>query len=103
MADKNTQQIKSFLQLKKDLKVGTVIKTIKNFIKPEKEGEIRQIGKVQTNAIAFLRDDGRLSYLWWQGGASCIEYEGDTFKVYNPPARYNNYQKTLAFIYQIIN
>ena len=102
MADKNTQQIKSFSQLKRDLKVGTVIKTIKNFIKPEKEGEIRQIGKVQTNAIAFLRDDGRLSYLWWQG-ASCVEYEGDTFKVYDPASRSNNYQKTLAFIYQIIN
>lgn len=89
--------MKSFAQLKKDLKVGVKVKTISNIVKPEKNGEIRPIGKVQTNAICFETSEGRLSYLWWPK-ASEIEYVGNVFKVYD---NYNG-QRTLVFTYEIL-
>lgn len=93
--------MKSFAQLKKDLKVGVKIKTIQNSYKPEKNGEIRVVGKVQTNAIAFTTTEGKLSYLWWPK-ASEVEYEGNVFKIYSEPHQYNNHTRTLEFIYEVI-
>lgn len=95
--------MKTFAQLKRDLKVGTIVKTVLNNCKPEMTGEIRKIQVVQSNAIAFERkeDSSRPSWLWWPK-ASEIEYDGDTFKVYAAPASWNNNTRTLEFIYQII-
>lgn len=92
---------KSFNQLKKDLQVGVLVKTLTNNCKPEMNGQVRAIGKVQTNAIAFLRDDDKLSWLWW-GKASCYEYEDNVFKVYDEPRAYNNYTRNLLFVYEIM-
>ena len=50
---KEQKVMKSFSQLKKDIKVGTMIETILNNYKPERNGQIRKVAKVQTNAIAF--------------------------------------------------
>lgn len=86
---------KTFNQLKKDLQVGVMVKTIANNIKPEMNGQVRAIGKVQSNAIAFLREDNKLSWLWW-GKASEYEYEDDTFKVYSQD------HSEIYFIYQIV-
>lgn len=86
--------MKTFAQLKRDIKEGSLIKTILNNIKPEKNGEIRKIGKVQSNAIAFETIKGKLSWLWW-GKASQYEYEGNIFKVFD-----NN--KNLCFVYEIM-
>lgn len=102
--------MKTFSQLKKDIKVGTTITTILNNIRPEKNGQIRKIGKVQTNAIAFeipLEEQKRdifgniqtLSWLWWDK-ASNYEYDGNTFKVYHIDKRTN--ERVLDFIYEII-
>lgn len=93
--------MKTFAQLKRDIKEGTIIKTVNNFCKPEMSGQIRKVGKVQSNAIAFTREDGKLSWIWWPK-ATCIEYDGDTFKVYSEPKEYNNFTKELLFIYQIM-
>ena len=97
--------MKTFAQLKRDIKEGTLIKTILNNIKAEKNGEIRKVGKVQSNAIAFeipkeqqktniWGETQTLSWLWW-GKASQYEYEGNVFKVFD-----NN--KNLCFVYEIM-
>ena len=93
---------KSFNQMKKDLHVGVKVKTIHNFIKPEKDGAVREIAKVQTNAIAFKDNTpSGLSWLWF-AKAGNYEYEDNIIKVYDDPASYNNYQRTLVFEYEII-
>ena len=95
--------MKTFAQLKRDLQVGVKIKTITNNCKPEKNGEIREIVIAQTNAIAFKRDDGKPSWLWWPKQASTyIEYEGDIFRIYEAPNSWNDNKKTLIFVYEII-
>jgi hypothetical protein len=97
--------MKTFAQLKRDIKEGSKIKTILNNIKPEKNGQIREIGKVQSNAIAFeipKHEQKRniwgelqtLSWLWW-GKASQYEYEDNIFKVFDE-------NKNLCFIYEIL-
>lgn len=94
--------MKTFAQLKRDIKEGSKIKTVLNNIKPEKNGEIRKVGKVQSNAIAFeiepkLNIWGQtvnLSWLWW-GKASQYEYENNIFKVFDE-------NKNLCFIYEIM-
>lgn len=97
--------MKTFAQLKRDIVEGVKIKTILNNIKPEKNGEIRKIGKVQSNAIAFEIPEEQqkpniwgeiqtLSWLWW-GKASQYEYEENVFKIFD-----NN--KNLCFVYEIL-
>lgn len=97
--------MKTFAQLKRDIKEGSLIKTILNNIKPEKNGEIRKVGKVQSNAIAFEIPKEQqktniwgevqiLSWLWW-GKASQYEYQDNIFKVFD-----NN--KNLCFVYEIM-
>jgi len=93
--------LKSFSQLKKDLKVGVTVRTIRNNCKPEMTGEIRTISKVQTNAIAFKRSDGKDSWLWW-GKANNYEYENNNIKVYDEPSKYNDFKRTLVFEYEIL-
>lgn len=86
---------KSFAQLKRDLQVGVLVKTIHNYCKPEKDGEVRKIAKMQTNAIAFeTANPDRPSWIWWKEHK--VEYTGKVFKVYS--------KKTdeLFFEYEII-
>lgn len=101
--------MKTFSQLKKDLHEGVIVKTINNFIKPERNGQTRKIGKVQTNAIAFeiplneQKEDFRgitqtLSWLWWDK-ANCYDYEGNIFKVYHYT---KDNERVLDFIYEIL-
>ena len=94
--------MKSLSQLKRDIKVGTVIKTVINNIKPEKNGQVRKVAKVQTNAIVFedLMYDSKLSWLWW-GKASDYEYEENTFRVFHTDLRTN--EKVLDLVYEIIS
>lgn len=102
--------MKTFAQLKKDIKVGTTIKTICNNIKPERNGQVRKVGKVQTNAIAFEIPECEqkrnlwgelqtLSWLWWDK-ASNYEYDNNIFKVYHTDTKTN--ERVLDFIYEII-
>ena len=86
---------KSFAQLKRDLQVGVLVKTIHNYCKPEKDGEVRKIAKVQTNAIAFeTANPDKPSWIWWKEHK--VEYTDKVFKVYS--------KKTdeLFFEYEII-
>lgn len=51
---------------------------------------VREIGKVQGNAVAFLRPDGRLSWLWWPK-AKDVKVEDGAFTVFRngvPKLRY---------------
>lgn len=100
--------MKTFAQLKKDMKEGTKVKTIYNAYKPERNGQVRTIGKVQTNAIAFCVPEEeqqpnifgevqKLSWLWWKK-ANNYEYEGDTVKIYD---EYKG-ERVLSFIYKIL-
>ena len=41
---------------------------------------VREIGKVQTNAVAFVRPDGKLSWLWWPK-AKDVQVEENAFTV----------------------
>lgn len=88
---------KPFTQLKRDLRKGVKVKTIKNIFKPENEGQEREIEIVQTNAIAFATESGRPSWLWWKK-ASNYEYEDNSIKVFEDIKG----EKTLVFEYEII-
>lgn len=99
---------KTFAQLKKDLKEGMEIKTVLNNIRPERNGQVRKIGKVQTNAVAFeipkeeqhtnlFGEIQTLSWLWW-GKASCYDYDDNIFKVYHFDIQNN---RVLDFVYEI--
>lgn len=95
---------KTFAQLKRDIEDKNIsIKTLYNYCKEDKIGQVRTILKTQTNAIVFndnTTSSGE-SWLWWPK-ASLIEYEDNIFKIYNEPCRYNNFTKTLAFTYEFI-
>lgn len=89
--------MKSFSQLKRDLQVGTKVKTIFNTYKPELNDEVREISITQTNAIAFkcIRNNRETnSWLWW-AKAKNYEYEDNIFKCYN-----DNHE--LEFVYEIM-
>ena len=101
--------MKTFSQLKKDLHVGVLVKTINNYIKPERNGQVRKIAKVQSNAIAFelpIEEQKpnlwgqvqTMSWLWWDK-ASCYEYDENIFKVYHFT---DANEKILDFIYEIL-
>lgn len=99
------QNIKTFSQLKRDLKAGTKIKTILNNIKPEKNGQIRTIQTVQTNAICFDDSSTRTgkSWLYYPPKAKYIKYYDNIFEVYDIPSKYNNFTSDLIFKYEILN
>ena len=41
---------------------------------------MREVGKVQGNAVAFLKPDGKLSWLWWPK-AKDVQVEENAFTV----------------------
>jgi hypothetical protein len=85
---------KTFAQLKRDLQIGVKVKTLYNYCKPERIGEIRPISQVQTNAIAFKKDDGRDSWLWWEK-TSQYDYNDNIVNCYNKAGE-------LEFTYEIL-
>lgn len=94
--------MKSLAQLKRDLKVGTILKLKENYIKPERSGKRFIISKVQTNAIAYVEIDdkneiidNRLFWLWHPSRAIYVEYTDNKFKIFN------EYTKNLDFEYII--
>lgn len=100
--------MKTFTQLKRDIKQGIKIKTILNNCRPEKNGQVRTVAVVQSNAIGFEIPEEeqhrnihgeiqKVSWLWW-GKASQYEYENNTFKVFEDIKG----ERVLLFIYEII-
>lgn len=57
--------VENLAQLKRYMQVGTRYQMVENVLKPETNGEIRIVNKVQTNAISALRNGGDY-WLYWQ-------------------------------------
>lgn len=95
--------MKTFSQLKRDLHTGVKVKTILNNCKPEKNGQIREILKTQSNAIVFKDETTKSGESWlWYAKASNYEYEDNIVKVYDDPHSCNNYTRELLFVYEIM-
>ena len=82
--------MKTFAQLKRDLKVGTILKLRVNNHKPERNGKRFMIAKVKTNAIAYVEIDykneiinPKLVWVWLPKSAVFVEYEKNDFKLKN--------------------
>ena len=69
---------KSLSDLKRDLKLGTKVILLERFGK--QVNEEREVGKVQSNSIAFKKGNG-LSWLDYPK-ASLLSYDGNTFTIY---------------------
>ena len=67
---------KTLAELKRTLKVGTKLLKVAG-LKEKGIGEIREITKVQTNAIVI-----GTSWLYYPSYASLLEFNDDTFSVY---------------------
>ena len=76
---------KTFAELKRDLKLGTKIKMIKREVNGSESGTIagvREVTKVQSNAVAFktLLHDGTINNSWlYFPKASQVDYIDNTF------------------------
>ena len=69
--------MKTFAELKRDLKVGTKIKCLEHSIRPERVGDITTLVIVQSNSIK--QDSGK----WLDiPSASLVSYNDNTFTVY---------------------
>ena len=74
--------VKTFAQLKRDLKLGTKVQQIENEFWGSTNDSIREISIVQTNAIAFktIKDGKEIaSWLWYPKKASDVIYKGNVF------------------------
>jgi len=79
--------MKTFSQLKKDIKVGMKIRCVEHNIKPERVGLVGVVTKVQSNALA--RDiEGKDNWLRYPNAATLVEYEDNKFSFYE--AGYRN-------------
>jgi hypothetical protein len=57
--------MKSFAELKRRFKPGLVLRCIENTYRPEVNGQLRKIVKVQTNALAFHHLGEEEKGLFW--------------------------------------
>lgn len=77
--------MKTFAQLKRDLKVGTKIKCIFN-LHGKNLNTIRTITRVQTNAVYIETNDGERTFESWlpfPKKSSFVKYENNTFEFYD--------------------
>lgn len=77
--------MKTFAQLKRDLKVGTKLKCIFNY-HGKYLNVVRPITKVQTNAVCLKTEteNGTVnSYLNFPPTASLVKYDGNIFEFYS--------------------
>lgn len=71
--------MKTFADVKRKMTLGSRWRCIWLFNNCEELG-VREVGKVQTNAVAFLTPDGQFSWLCWPK-AKDVLVENDTFTV----------------------
>ena len=71
--------MKTLADVKRKMTLGSKWQWVRIFNNNEDLG-IREIGKVQTNAVAILKPDGKLSWLWWPK-AKHIQIEGNSFTI----------------------
>lgn len=68
---------KTLQELKRTIKVGTKLLKLKG-LSEKGIGEIREVTKVQTNAIVI-----GTSWLYYPNYASLLDFEDDTFSIYS--------------------
>lgn len=66
--------MKTLADVKRKMTLGSKWRCVRLF--NNEDIGVREIGKVQTNAVAFLKPDGKLSWLWWPK-AKEVQAEGD--------------------------
>lgn len=71
--------MKTLADVKRKMTLGSKWRCVRVFNNNENMG-VREIGKVQTNAVAFLKPDGKLSWLWWPK-AKDVQVEGNSFTI----------------------
>lgn len=71
--------MKTLADVKRKMTLGSKWHCVRVFSNNENMG-VREIGKVQSNAVAFLKPDGKLSWLWWPK-AKDVQVEGDSFTI----------------------
>ena len=70
--------MKTLADVKRKMTLGTKWHCVR--VSDNEDMGIREIGKVQKNAIAFHRLDGELSWLWWPK-AKDVQVQGDSFTI----------------------
>ena len=97
------KHMKTLSQLKRDLKVGVKLKQTFCNWSDKNLNTIRAICKTQSNCI-YLEDQNTRSKTSRLDlpKANELEYIGNTFKIYQEPNKYNNFERTLAFVYEIV-
>ena len=56
--------MKTLADVKRKMTLGSKWRCVRLF-EGGKDLGVREVGKVQGNAVAFLKPDGKLSWLWW--------------------------------------
>ena len=56
--------MRTLADVKRKMTLGSKWRCVQLFMGGEDLG-VREVGKVQGNAVAFLKADGKLSWLWW--------------------------------------
>lgn len=71
--------MKTLADVKRKMTLGSKWHCVRVFNNNENMG-VREIGKVQSNAVAFLKPDGKLSWFWWPK-AKDVQVEGNSFTI----------------------
>lgn len=71
--------MKTFADVKRNMKLGTKWRCIHLF--DNTDMGVRKVGKVQTNAVAFLKLDGKLSWLYWPKAKEICVNDENSFTV----------------------
>lgn len=62
--------MKTLADVKRKMTLGSKWRCVRLF-EGGKDLGVREVGKVQGNAVAFLKPDGKLSWLWCQRQRTC--------------------------------
>nr|DAN44288.1 MAG TPA: hypothetical protein [Bacteriophage sp.] len=71
--------MKTLADVKRKMTLGSKWRCVRLF-EGGKDLGVREVGKVQGNAVAFLKPDGKLSWLWWPK-AKDVQVEENAFTV----------------------
>ena len=77
--NKNAMSMKTLADVKRKMTLGSKWRCVRLF-EGGKDLGVREVGKVQGNAVAFLKPDGKLSWLWWPK-AKDVQVEENAFTV----------------------
>ena len=72
--------MKTLADVKRKMTLGSKWHCVQLF-EGGKDLGVREVGTVQTNAVAFLKHDGKLSWLWWPK-AKDVQVDKNGFTVF---------------------